>query len=43
VRLQGTNLQDVELESVYVTGVTINASQQLDFLAALGVHLVESE
>ena len=37
--LQDIDFHDVDLNSVYVTGVTINASQQLEFLKALRVDL----
>jgi uncharacterized protein YjbI with pentapeptide repeats len=40
VNLQGVNLEDVELHNVFIRGVTIDASQQSNFLTALGIHLI---
>lgn len=36
--LRNTSLQDVELRNVCVTGVAISASQQAEFLGALGIR-----
>ena len=41
-KLAGVNLQDVELHDACVTGVSITTSQQAEFLAALGIRLVDS-
>lgn len=37
--LQGVDFHDVKLDSVFIAGATIDASQQAEFLEALRVHL----
>ena len=42
-RLQGIDFKKVKLRNVYVTGVILNDSQQLEFLESLEVHLLDTK